>query len=59
MENQNNIRIEDKNDISRGLLKIAIDECGLMPLVCVGFCIVIGAGIGGLVGYDLFINTRK
>lgn len=57
MENQTNTPNENNgNDIPRGLLKIAIEECGMMPLVCVGFCIVIGAGVGGLVGYNCFIK---
>ena len=57
MENQTNTPNENNgNDIPRGLLKIAIEECGIMPLVCVGFCIVIGAGVGGLVGYNCFIK---
>ena len=57
MENQTNTPNENNgNDIPRGLLKIAIEECGMMPLVCVGFCIVIGAGVDGLVGYNCFIK---
>ena len=60
MENQTNVPVENNmDDIPRGLLKIAIEECGLMSLVCVGFCIVIGAGVGGLVGYKCFIDTRN
>ena len=57
MENQNNLPTEEQEkDIVRELLNVAIDECGFMPLVCFGFCIVIGAGVGGLVGYNCFIK---
>lgn len=44
------------NDIPNGLLKIAIDEYGLMPLVCVGLCITMGATVGGLIGIKLYIK---
>ena len=57
MENQNNLPTEEQEkDIVCELLNVAIDECGFMPLVCFGLCIVIGAGVGGLIGYNCFIR---
>lgn len=50
------VEVTPQNDITNGLLKLAINEYGLAPLVCVGFCILVGAGTGGLIGYKLFIQ---
>ena len=62
MENQNNLLTpteEQEKDIVRELLNVAIDECGFMPLVCFGLCVIMGTSIGGLIGYKVFIDTRK
>lgn len=60
MDEQNNLPTEQQEkDIMRELFNVAIEECGFMPLVCFGFCMVIGTSIGGLIGYKLFIDTRK
>lgn len=62
MENQNNLPTpteEQEKDIVRELLNVAIDECGFMPLVCFGLCVIMGTSIGGLIGYKVFIDTRK
>lgn len=55
---ERNMQIEQvpQNDIPNGLLKIAIDEYGMMPLVCVGLCVLMGATVGGLVGVKLYIK---
>lgn len=55
-DNKIQVEVVPQNDIPNGLLKIAIDEYGLAPLVCVGFCILVGAGTGGLIGYKMFIQ---
>ena len=60
MENQNNLPAEgQEKDIARELLNVAIDECGFMPLVCFGLCVIMGTSIGGLIGYKVFIDTRN
>lgn len=55
-DNKIQVEVAPQNNIPNGLLKIAIDEYGLAPLVCVGFCILVGAGTGGLIGYKMFIQ---
>ena len=55
-DNKMPVEVAPQNDIPNGILKIAIDEYGLAPLVCVGFCILVGAGTGGLIGYKMFIQ---
>lgn len=55
-DNKIPVEVAPQNDIPNGLLKIAIDEYGLMPLVCVGLCITMGATVGGLIGIKMFIK---
>ena len=55
-DNKIPVELTPQNDIPNGLLKLAIDEYGLAPLVCVGFCILVGAGAGGLLGVKMFLQ---
>lgn len=55
-DNKIPVDVTPQNDIPNGLLKLAIDEYGLAPIICVGFCIIVGAGAGGLIGYKMFIE---
>lgn len=56
MEENNNAPQQELKD-SNPLFDYAIDEYGLVPLACVGLCIIIGAGIGGLFGIKVFIKN--
>lgn len=55
---ERNIQVEQapQNDICKEILRMAIDEYGLIPILGVCTCAIIGAGIGGLVGIKVLIK---
>lgn len=57
MENKN-IPVEQapENSIGKEIVRIAINEYGIIPIIGVCSCIVVGAGIGGLIGIKLCIK---
>lgn len=57
MENKNiPVEVEPQNDICTEIMRKAIDEYGLIPLFGVCTCVIIGAGIGGLIGVKMWIK---
>lgn len=57
MENKNiSVEVEPQNDICKEIMRKAIDEYGLIPLFGVCTCVIIGAGIGGLIGVKMWIK---
>lgn len=55
-DNKIPVDVEPQNDICKEIIRMAIDEYGIIPLFGVCTCAIIGAGIGGLIGVKMLIK---